>query len=324
MMARKRRRSPCLPWFLGVTAIVFFLAFLVLNYFYGVFTKFNSNPFTGISRAGVSVDLSQRTNIFLVGVDAPSLKEPARSDTMIVMSFEPKTEKLYMLSIPRDSRVEIPGSGMDKINAANNSAYAEGFGTQKLIETVERLLDIKINAYIKTNFRGFVKIIDILGGIDLLIEKDMIYYDPVDHYKIDLKKGTTHLNGSMALQYVRFRSDSADYQIRDGLPSGRVGRQSKFIKALFKQVVAPKNWLKLGQVMEAAADAIETDLSPSLILRFAMLVRNIKPENIIVLTFPGKDEYINKISFFIPNLEKIKTLVDENLKDGTPKKQPVP
>ena len=322
---KRKKRSPCLPWFLGICSIFFVLLFFVFNYFYGLLGQFNSNQFVSDpARPVVSLDFGKRINILIIGVDAPSLKESARSDVLMVASYYAKENNLKMLSVPRDTMVNPQGLGVCKINACNNPAFNFKFGTPFLIETVEELLGIKINAYVKTNFRGFSDIIDKLGGIDLNVEKDMLYYDPIDKFKIDLKKGYQHLNGSMALQYVRYRSDLADFVLVDGKPMGRVARQANFMKAILKEASSPKNWFKLGQVMQAATDAIETDLTPSMMIRLATKIKDVGPDGIKVLGFPGTDQYVNKISYVIPNKVEIEKLVSENFLAGSDPIKPNP
>jgi len=315
MIKKKGRGSGCLIWSLAIFALLLATFFIGVSYLDRTLQSFNKKSFDGVERPDTVVDLSTRLNVLLIGVDAPTLDESARADTIMLVSYEPRTNKLYLFSIPRDTYVEPPGFGHCKINATNNPDFNPAFGTLMLLKTVEKLLGIKVHAYIKTNFQGFVKVIDILGGVTINIEKDMVYYDPIDKYKIDLKKGIWRLNGQAALQYVRFRADLADFAVRDGKPVGRVGRQANFIRAIFKEISQPRNWFKLGQVGEAAADAIETDLPPQLIMRLATQLLSLKPDDIQALAFPGDDATIDAQSYIIANKEKLQKLVLEFLSD---------
>lgn len=317
MMFKKRHSSAWVAAIVSLTAIILFVSFLVaFNSIYGMLFGFKSSAFHGLSRPFSSnIDLNKRVNVLIVGIDAPTLKEGARSDVMILIQYDPKAKSLKMMSLPRDTRVILSEFGEVKLNSVNNYQFNPAFSTSYLIKTIEEFLDLKIHAYVKTNFQGFVKIIDILGGIWLDVEKNMYYYEPVDGYKVDLKKGYQLLNGEKALQYVRFRADLADFAIRDGKPAGRVGRQAKFLKAIIKEASSSKNWLKLGQVLDAAKSAIETDLSPQVIVQLASAIKDVDLESIKALAFPGTDQTINEISYIEPDYAALHQLIVENFKD---------
>lgn len=320
MILKKRHSTAWIPAVVSLSLIILFISFLVLfSSIYGMLFGFKSSTFRGLSRPSSSnINMNKRVNVLIVGVDAPSLKEGARSDVMILIQYDPKAKNLKMMSIPRDTRVILSEFGEVKLNSVNNYQYNPAFSTNYLIKTIEGFLDLKIHAYVKTNFQGFAKIIDILGGIWLDVEKDMYYYEPVDGYKVDLKKGYQLLGGEKALQYVRFRADLADFAIRDGKPAGRVGRQAKFLKAIIKEASSSKNWLKLGQVMDAAKSAIETDLSPQTIVSLASAIKDVDLDSIQALAFPGFDAMINGISFIEPDYSALEKLIMEKFKDESP------
>ncbi|MEW5898139.1 MAG: LCP family protein, partial [Bacillota bacterium] len=122
--------------------------------------------------------------VLLLGVDARPGEKVARADTIIVAHVEPDANRLSLLSIPRDTRVNIPRHGMDKINAANV------YGGPKLVsQVVSDLIGMPVQYYALTNWEGFKDIVDTLGGVTIEVEKRMNYYDPVDgpEYAIDLK-----------------------------------------------------------------------------------------------------------------------------------------
>jgi LCP family protein required for cell wall assembly len=320
MIFKKRHSSAWIPAVVSLSLIILFVSFLVaFNSIYGMLFGFKSSTFHGLSRpSSSSINMNKRVNVLIVGVDAPSLKEGARSDVMILIQYDPKAKNLKMMSLPRDTRVILPEFGEVKLNSVNNYQYNPAFSTSYLIKTIEEFLDLKIHAYVKTNFQGFAKIIDILGGIWLDVEKDMYYYEPVDGYKVDLKKGYQLLNGEKALQYVRFRADLADFAIRDGKPAGRVGRQAKFLKAIIKEASSSKNWLKLGQVMDAAKNAIETDLSPQTIVSLASAIKYVNLDCIQALAFPGFDAMVSEISYIEPDYIALEKMITEKFKDEPP------
>ena len=122
--------------------------------------------------------LGSKRNIVVLGVDGREKDDdPGRSDTLFVVMFDPKSKNVSLLSIPRDTRVRIPGHGWDKIN------HAYAFGGHKLTQqTTEELLGIQVNNYVMVDFSGFESLVDAIGGIDIDVEKDMYYYDDWDDF----------------------------------------------------------------------------------------------------------------------------------------------
>ncbi len=203
-------------------------------------------------------------NILMLGIDQLA-NESARADSIIVLSINKDTEEVSLISIPRDSRVEIPGRGFEKINHA--MAYRGGINL--MVSTVEQLLGAPLHHYVYTNFEGFKKIVDIFGGITVDVQERMLYddiYNPINIYP-----GRQLLNGAQALGYVRFRGGRGD-------DFGRMKRQQEFMKIVVAEVSDLKNILALPQLLEQAARHIRTDISIAQLLGFSHIVRNINPD----------------------------------------------
>ncbi|CAM3628989.1 LCP family protein [Marinicrinis lubricantis] len=205
----------------------------------------------------------ERLNILLLGGDSRGVNEGTapRSDTMLVASVDPVTKKAHLFSILRDSWVDIPDHGMDRIN----SALSIG-GPDLAMKTVSDYLGIPIQYYVFVDFVGFQALVDAIGGIDYYVEKDMYYSSRADgpEYTIDLKEGFQHLDGKEALQYVRFRYDAmSDYS--------RTERQRAFLKAVVAKVQSTSNLIKLPSILEDIAPYIETNISMNKMLRMGTL-----------------------------------------------------
>ena len=182
-------------------------------------------------------------NVMILGIDQLG-NERARADSIIVMSYNQDTQEVALISIPRDSRVQIPGYGMDKINHA--MAYKGEVALMK--QTVENLLGVRIHHYIYTNFTGFKKMVDVLGGVTINVQKPMIHSDLYN--PINIKAGTQRLNGTQALGYVRFRGDSqADF--------GRMRRQQEFLKVIAFETLQAKTLLRLPKILEQVATHVD-------------------------------------------------------------------
>src|SRR5690606_13458695 len=122
-----------------------------------------------------------------------------RTDTIILATIDKAEGSIHAVAIPRDTRVRIPGrSGYDRINAAH--AYG---GPKLAVRTVEELLGIEIDYYVRIDYEGFETIIDTLGGVVIDVERPMRYVDRAQGLDIDLKPGVQLLNGKQALDYVR-------------------------------------------------------------------------------------------------------------------------
>ncbi|MDI6860452.1 MAG: LCP family protein [Caldisericia bacterium] len=250
------------------------------------------------------IDWSKKINILLVGIDQRYEDEMSRSDTNLLLSIDPVNKKLVLISLPRDSLVTLPGyEGDEKL------AHAHSYGgVPLLIKTVESILSIEIPYYVEVNFEGFVKMIDLIGGITIDVEKDMDYESYLGDVKIHLKKGLQHLNGEKALEYVRFRMDETG-------DIGRMERQQKFIKALIKQALGLSNTLRLQKALLELKNWVKTNLEPTQIIKLGLIVKNIKEEDMISFTLPGTIDWKNGLSYYILDYDKIKNIVDEYLKD---------
>ncbi|MDD4601391.1 Transcriptional regulator LytR [bioreactor metagenome] len=279
--SRKRRTFTILLIllaFLAVTAASYFLFSSALDK--------NTTP-----RKGAALITAQdKVNILVMGVDQRD-GDVGRSDTMFVVTVDTKTKSVSMLSIPRDTRVRIPGNGWDKIN----HAYAEG-GHKLTQQAVEGLMGIPIDYYVKINFNGFQKIVDAVGGVDIDVEKRMYYEDPYDGdgLVINLKPGVQHMDGETAIQYVRYRDAEGDI--------GRIQRQQKFIKAMFNEVASPSVITKIPALIREVGATIETDLSTSEMVNFAQILNDAYKKGLKTDMVPGKPAYINEVSYWLPDL----------------------
>jgi LCP family protein required for cell wall assembly len=224
------------------------------------------------------------TNILILGTDQIK-HEAARADTIMVLSFNEDTEEVALISIPRDARVEIPNRGMDKIN----HAMAYKGEVVLMISTVEKLLDIPIHHYVYTNFSGFVKIVDILGGVDINVERPMVH-ETVYSPPINLSPGPQRLNGEKALGYVRFRTDTkGDF--------GRMERQQVFLKAVAEEVLQVSTLFKLPQLLEQTARHIRTDMTIPQLLSFARRASSLDMEKVATVALPGRNANIEGVSY---------------------------
>lgn len=244
--------------------------------------------------------------VLLLGVDARPGEEVARTDTIIVAHVEAAEKRLSLLSIPRDTRVYIPGYGMDKINAAN--VYG---GPDLVRKVVSDLVGMPVKYYALTNWEGFRDIVDTLGGVTLEVDKRMYYYDPVDgpEYAIDLHPGLQRLDGKKALQYVRYRND----------PLGditRTERQLKFLKALATEVMQADTLLKLPRLIPQINRSLNTNLGLRQMVTLAQVAKNFDQMEILTQTLPGHFLQLEGVSYWAVDSQQARKVAYNLFKDG--------
>jgi len=221
-----------------------------------------------------------KLNIMIIGKDYSydefhNAVKKNHSDTLILVQVNPFNKKLTLISVPRDSYVEVPGHGFDKIN----TAYY--IGREALVKkTLSRLAGIEVHGYMTIDPKGLVNVIDSLGGINMYVEKNMKYDDSWGGLHIDLKKGKQRLSGKAFEGYVRFRHDS------DG-DVARVARQQKALKQVFKKMSSPAALISLPWLLPAVRSSVATDLSFPELLRIANFLRTLEPSDIRTFTLPG-------------------------------------
>lgn len=227
-----------------------------------------------------------RVNILLLGIGGPGHEAPDLSDTIMVVSIDPRTKDVAMLSIPRDLWVPIPGYGSAKINAAH--AYGEmyknkvpGGGPALAKETVSKMLDLPIHYFVRVDFTGFQKAIDAVGGIDVVVDEainDRSY--PCDGLRgycpFVLKAGPQHMNGSTALKFARSRYSTSDFD--------RAARQQKVLvafrqKALDLQTLT--NPAKISSLIGAVGGHLKMDFQANEIKKLAGIAKEVDPAKII-------------------------------------------
>jgi LCP family protein required for cell wall assembly len=256
-----------------------------------------SRPRTRVSSSGdTELAVSERptepentsrgsVNVLIVGLD--NVEGGSRTDAIALAIFDADNKALRIASIPRDSRVYIPGRSWDKIN----HAYVYG-GMKLLRETLVNLTGMPIDYFVKINYKSFPRIVDALGGIDINVEKRMHYNDYSGKLFINIQKGPQHMDGKTALGYVRFRHDPLG-------DIGRVQRQQKFIDIIMQKLKTPSIITKIPTLLNEVFDAVDTDLAPLEALKLIQFVINLTPDRIKMFMAPGRTGSNKGISYWI-------------------------
>ena len=248
------------------------------------------------------IKAKDKTTVMIMGVDERE-DDVGRSDTLMIATLDPNTDRAALLSIPRDTRVKIKGRGYDKINAA----YA--YGGERLAEsTVESFLGIDIDHFLIINTNSFVRLVDAIGGVDINVEKRMYYEDPWDDnggLVIDIYPGEQHMDGEKAVTYVRYRDEEGDI--------GRVRRQQEFMAACMDKLTSPSIIPKIPGIISEIMDAVQTDLSFREILGLAGALKDAQQNGLDMEMVPGRPLYIDGVSYWIPDVEMLRLSVADAL-----------
>ncbi|HVB65283.1 MAG TPA: LCP family protein [Nitrolancea sp.] len=256
-------------------------------------------------------DGTSRVNILLLGSDSRGAGEVARSDTMILVTINPETKQVSMLSIPRDLLVTIPNYGQDKINAAFAYGSQTSFtGPGLAVATVEYNFGVTIDYFAEVDTFGLASIIDTVGGVTLDVAapiKDDEYPGAGNNYlRVMIHTGLQHMNGVAAVQFARTRHDDNDF--------ARSDRQQQLLRALQQQGVKLNLLSKATQLLTELGNTFRTDLSPTQVLALAKLASNVSAGDIhsydmlnatTVSFLPGEPYYL------IPDWTAIHQILDQ-------------
>jgi len=207
----------------------------------------------------------------------------------MVYSIQPCKKRILEVSVPRDSRVQVPGHGVMNINRA-----FEIGGASLSEKTVEQLFNIRIHRVAVVDFAGFTKLIDAIGGITINVEEE---FNEKYNVHPPLPTGRVTLNGQQALVYVRVRRSDIE----------RVQRQQQFVHALYEQIKAKKAYITLANFILNNPDVIVTNFSNSELLNMAKNANRYASYKLETVFLRGKAATIDGLSTWILNEEDVKT-----------------
>ncbi len=222
------------------------------------------------------------------------------SDAILLLRFDPRLGKVTVLSIPRDSRVDIPGYGVGKINSAN---YLGGAALAAL--TVSQTLgNVPVDRYVRINVNGFGELIDALGGVEVVVPKPLKYRDDSQRLYIDLPAGRQKLDGAKAIQYMRYRD--AEYG-----DVGRVQRQQALIRALKEQKLNVGTLTRLPEILRVLRHNIDTNLSINEMLALGGFAADLDRSRVDLLLLPGRFSEAGEfpLSYWLLEPEAIRRLM---------------
>lgn len=249
-------------------------------------------------QSGFRYQVTRPVNILVMGVDRPNPVETAsnarsenatvfsgRADTILLTRVNPETNSVELLSIPRDTQVNIPDEGIAKINHANRVGGAELVA--KTIQT--NIGPVPIDRYVRVSTGALRELVDLIGGVEVDVPQRMIYQDQTQGLNIDLEPGWQTLDGNKAEQFARFRSDGNG-------DIGRVQRQQMLLKALRERLTHPTVIPRLPQIMRMMLQYIDTNLTIEEVLALITVATQVEPSDLHMVMLPGRfstpEEYL--------------------------------
>lgn len=266
---RLRRRK------LIAALITLFLIIIIVPIF--VLGSFIKSLDKGDLMEGVAPKSNESLNILLLGMDIGDVKQVENTDikntdTIMVLNYNPNTKKVNLVSVPRDTLIEVDaydGDGNLREYWKINSAYILG-GEEEVITHVENLLDVNINYIAEVDYKAFRNFIDAIGGIKMYIEEDMFYDDDKQDLHINFTGGETILlDGKGAEEFFRWRGNNDKTGLVDG-DLGRIRNQQKLIQEVIKKCLSPSILFKMPKILDVVKEDIAINMPAKKIVSYGL------------------------------------------------------
>lgn len=240
------------------------------------------------------------------------------ADSIMIASYNPKTQEASIMSIPRDTYV----GKRDRTTASQNylasykinTVFRNGTNIPEAMDRINALTGLEVENYVIIDTKALIKLVDAIGGVTFNVPIDMDYEDSSQNLYIHLKAGEQVIDGAKAEQLLRFRhnDNGSTYPSSYGMEDfGRMRTQREFIIATLKQTLKPQNIFKLKQIIDIMNENIKTNIDISSIKSYVPYAVNFNADNIKTGMVPGEPEMCNGVSLFIANTRKTKELVEE-------------
>lgn len=293
-----------------VFSVLLVLFFCVGGYAYSYLLNLSSNTDSGGTEPVKTAEVKEDgiVNILITGVDVGDTKvniadDKRRTDTIILLNYNPKTEEMNVVSIPRDTLIKIKGQNQ-KINSANVLG-----GKNYIITAVENLLNVDINYTARVDYEGFRKIIDALGGVDMYISQNMYYDDASQNLHIYFKKGqTVHLDGKRSEEFFRWRKNNDGTGLLEG-DLGRISNQHLFIEKVIEKFKSPDIVTKIPSIMAIIPKHVTTNMQPDDMLKYAYKFVKLDKSKVSMSTLKGTTPTIEGVSYFVYDEKENKQLL---------------
>ncbi len=309
---KKNKKSPTFKFFITI----FILAIIITS---GVFTGVkifeNGGGLKGVVATVLGENTSELSNLKTINVLLLGISEDLNSkltDTIMVCSYNPKTQRASILSIPRDTYIGKNKNSV-KANDKLNTVYSKS-GIDTCMEKVQQITGIELDYYAVVNTKALIKIVDIIGGVNFDVPIKMDYDDPTQNLHIHLNKGMQKIDGEKAEQLLRFRHNnngstySQEYGDND---YGRMKTQREFIKETMKQTLQLKNITKAKKIISAVFENVNTNVEEGLIKQYLPYAIEFNTDSILMEQLPGESTKYNDVWVYEYNKKETTSLIKE-------------
>lgn len=259
---------------------------------------------------------TEPVNVLLLGLD----EGKTRTDVVVLAHLNPGKGLLNLLSLPRDTLVDIDCERVgdwcvtpDKL--AHAHAYGGEQGPEVTVDAVERLLGVDIDYYVRVDFEGFQQVVDLLGGVELVIDQDMHYEDPYAdpplYIHFEASDEPQHLDGQRALEFVRYRGATGDI--------GRTERTKQFLLALARKAKQTQSLTRLPAVVRTGLEYVDTDIDVRTALTLAVAALRVDLDRTQMETLPGWDDPGHRRGWvWVPDEAAVAEVVDRLIVNPQP------
>ena len=310
---------------------VLLIIFLILLIAGGVFAYRvykNGGGMSGLLATMVGHDENTKKNlpelkVLLLGISTDQ-EGVELTDTIMVASYNPKTQKASLLSIPRDTytgNYPSKATAYEKINAL----YGRKSRPDETLEAVNKITGLDIKYYVVIRTEALIELVDAIGGVTFYVPRDMNYDDPTQDLHIHLKEGEQLIDGEKAEQLLRYRHDNPDkygnmatYSDEYGNnDTGRMRTQRDFIMAAIKQTAKPENIFKIGQILDVAERNVQTNIDFNVAKDYIPYIVEFNTDDIVTGTLPGENTNENSSGtwVFLYDKEETEKLIQEMFYD---------
>ena len=287
------------------------LVLLVGVYLFSFISSLNNNDIILASKPGVN----ETVNILLLGMDIGDAENTAnssarRTDTMMLINYNPRTDAINLVSIPRDTLIEVENAHDGNGNLIPywkmNAAYVLG-GEKEVIQQVESLLSIRVNYLVEIDYAAFRNLIDAIGGVEMYIDRNMYYDDDAQDLHIHFNAGeTVLLDGKKAEEFFRWRKNNDGTGLAEG-DIGRIKNQQAFISEVIKKCTSPAIITKIPSILKAIKENVVTNMPGSSMIYYGM--KMINNSVVSMATLQGDNEKIYGQDFLVMNPSYNKNLL---------------
>jgi LCP family protein required for cell wall assembly len=307
-MGNIKSRNRIKKFLLVFMSLIICVGLASVVYLYGILDQLGGSNKQAGDVKPKAVKKDEPVNILAMGVDIGTLgltgsKNPTRTDTILLMNYNPKGEELNIISIPRDTLIMV-----NKKYKKINEAHAIG-GPAYLIDAVEKLFAIKVNYYGKVDYSGFRKVIDSIGPIEMKINNRMDYDDIAQNLHIHFKKGeVVQLDGKKAEEFFRWRKNNDGTGLVEG-DIGRIENQHLFISKVIDRLKSPAIIPKVPKLLSVIPNYVESNMKAEDIVKYGYMFSKLDKAKIKTSTLKGDAEYISGISYIIYDEKKNKDII---------------